>query len=298
MENLVGMKEMYDINIRLNQPLELGGCKHDINETILSFDKAEIAQVQESKNHKQATGGYNNNLLIDWEVDNQATFSISHGILSPTTWAVLSNSKLNQKKIKSVPYKEECDVIEDEDYWYCILKYLPNHIDGDWGIQGNPENLPLPMGRKPWLPLKPLPPARDKFIFCYDVETGRRIMNFEIDRNKIIFKGEHRKVMVDYTFDYNDNIIELSVGNRLFNGFLNLTAKMTTKDYITGEPKTAILEIPRLKLSSNLAMRLGINYDTPVVSDFSFIGYPQESRIDNRIFDLTFLNSELTGDYV
>jgi hypothetical protein len=43
MDNLVGIKEMFDINIRLNQPLEIGKRKYDINETILSFDRAEIA---------------------------------------------------------------------------------------------------------------------------------------------------------------------------------------------------------------------------------------------------------------
>ena len=81
MDNLVGMKEMYDINIRLNQPLEIGGRKYDINETILSFERADLAQVQESKEHKQARGGYNNNLLINWETDKEVSFAITHGIL-------------------------------------------------------------------------------------------------------------------------------------------------------------------------------------------------------------------------
>jgi len=45
MDNLVGMKELYDINIRISQPIELGGRKYDINETILSFERADIAQV-------------------------------------------------------------------------------------------------------------------------------------------------------------------------------------------------------------------------------------------------------------
>jgi len=62
----------------------------------------------------------------------------------------------------------------------------------------------------------------------------------------------------------------------LFNGFLNLTAKTTVKDYFTGEPRTAILEIPRLRLASTIAMKLGTAYDNPVVSDFFFVGYPQE----------------------
>lgn len=100
-------------------------------------------------------------------------------------------------------------------------------------------------------------------------------MNFEVCGKRVIFKAEHRKVMVDYTFDYIDAITELDVGNRLFNGSMNLTGKLTTKDYFTGEPKTAILEIPRIKLNSTIMMKLGTYYDEPVVSDFYFIGYPQ-----------------------
>lgn len=300
MNDLAGMKEMYDINIRLNQPLEIGKRKYDINETILSFERAEISQMKENKTHKQARGGYNNNLLIDWETDKETTFAITHGVLSPTSWAILSNSKLKNKTVKSVSYKEQLDVIEDKDTWIVILKYIPNHVNETWGIQGNPCNESLPMGRKPWLPLKPLPPQHDRFIFCYDMETGARIMNFDICRNQIIFHGEHRKVMVDYTFDYIDDILELGIGNRLFNGFLNLTGKITVKDYFTGEPRTAILEIPRLKMNSSLAMNLGTAYENPVVSDFYFTGYPQEGRLaeQNEICKLTFLKHELTGDYV
>jgi hypothetical protein len=45
-------------------------------------------------------------LLIDWETDKEAVFAIKHGVLSPSTWAILSNSKLNKKGKKSVSYKE------------------------------------------------------------------------------------------------------------------------------------------------------------------------------------------------
>ena len=156
------------------------------------------------------------------------------------------------------------------------------------------------MGRREWLPLKPLPPKPDRFLFCYDMETGNRIMKFEVCGNRIIFRGEHRKVMVDYTFDYVDDILQLDIGNRLFNGFLNLTAKTTVKDFFTGEPRTAIIEIPRLKIQSSLAMKLGTAYDNPVVSDFYFTGYPQEGQKAelNSILKITFLNDELTGEYV
>jgi hypothetical protein len=43
LENFAGIKELYDISIRLNRPLEIGNRKYDINETILNFKTAEIA---------------------------------------------------------------------------------------------------------------------------------------------------------------------------------------------------------------------------------------------------------------
>jgi hypothetical protein len=41
-------------------------------------------------------------------------FAITHGVLSPTSWALLSNSKINEPKFKSVVYKETVHTIEDE----------------------------------------------------------------------------------------------------------------------------------------------------------------------------------------
>jgi hypothetical protein len=43
LENFAGIKELYDVSIRLNKPLEIGSRKYSINETILSFKTAEIA---------------------------------------------------------------------------------------------------------------------------------------------------------------------------------------------------------------------------------------------------------------
>lgn len=299
MEEYIGMKELYDVNIRLNSPVKIGDRQYEINETILSFEKAEIAQINENKIYHAATGGYNNNLLIDWETDKEVGFAIKHGILTPTSWAALSNSKIKKDNKKSIQFQERLLTTEIEDKWVVQLQYEPNNI-GKMGIQGNPDNESLPMGRREWLPLKPLPPSKDYFIFCYDCDTGRKISNFEVIKNQVIFSAEHREVMIDYTFYYNNPTIILEVGNRLFNGFLNLSGKITTKDYGNGEPKTAILEIPRLKLRSSLGISLGISYDCAAVSDFSFTGYPGEGRLpeQNQVCSISFLDSELSGDYV
>lgn len=300
MDTFSGIKELYDVNIRLNNPIEFNGKKFKTNETLLVFKTAEIANISENTASRQARGGYHNNPLINWETDKSMDFAITHGVLSPVSWALLSNSKIDMPKTKSVSYNEILDVIEENDYCYVDLKYKPNHCNCIMGVQGNPCNEPLPMGRRPELMLKPLPPSKDKFIFVYDNENGERIDDFEIYQNRLFFKSPHRHVYVDYTFEYEDKIKVIRVGDRLFNGFLSLSGKMSVKDEMSGEVTTAILEIPKIKLSSSLTMRLGKNYDCSSVSDFYFTGYPDEDirREKQSVCKITFLDKELTGDYI
>ena len=300
MDNYAGMKELYDVTIRLTSPAEFNGRKFNVNESLLVFKTAEIAQINEQKRNVQAKGGYHNTPLINWETDKEMNFGITNGVLSPVSFALLSNSRIELPTMKSVSYNEILNTIEDNDYCYIDLKYCPNHCNCIMGAQGNPNNEPLPLGRRQELMLKPLPPSKDKFIFIYDSETGKKINDFEIYQNRIFFKEFYRQVYIDYTFEYEDKIKVIKVGDRLFNGFLSLTGKMSVKDEMSGEVTTAILEIPKIKLSSNLSMRLGKNYDNSTVSDFFFTGYPDENvrREKQSVCKITFLDKELTGDYI
>ena len=299
MDNFVGIKELYDVNLRLLKPLEIGNKKYDINESVLSFKTAEIAQVQQNKREVQARGGYHNPALVNWEVDREMSFAITHGVLSPVSWALLSNSVLKEPTFKSVQYIETLQTVEDGDYIFADLKYIPNACER-LGAQSNPHLEPLPMGRRPELLLKPLPPSKTKWIFIYDGETGRRIRSFQIYRNRLFLQEQAKVICVDYTFTYEDKIKVIEVGNRLVNGFLRLDGKMSVKDEKSGEVTTAILELPKIKLSSSLSMRLGSNYDNSTVSDFYFTGYVDEDarRDQQSIAKVTFLDKELTGDYI
>lgn len=300
MEDFSGIKELYDITIRNTVPLECNGKKFSPNEPLLVFKTAEIANLNEKKTVAQAKGGYHNNSLINWEVDKEMNFALTHGVLSPISLGLLSNSKIDLPKTKSVFYNETVSVIEEQNYCFTDLKYKPNCCNCKFGIQPNPENEPLPMGRRPDLLLKPLPPSKNKYIFVYDTESGKRIEDFEIYQNRLFFKSSYRKVYVDYTFEYEDKIKVIRVGDRLFNGFLSLTGKMSVKDEKSGEVTTALLEIPKIKLSSSLSMRLGKGYENSTVSDFFFTGYPDENirREKQTVCKITFLNRELTGDYL
>lgn len=295
-----GIKELYDVSLRLNSPLKIGDKQFSVNEEVLHFDRVEFGQIMERKSEVQAKGGYHNIPLINWEVDKETEFVVTNGVMSVTSWALLSNSQVSQKKSYSIPTNEQVQVIEDECYCYTDLKYFPNCCNKQLGAQPNPCNEPLPMGRRPELRLKPLPPSKDKWIFVYDAETGQRIEDFEIWDNRIYFNERYRRVVVDYTFSYNDGAKVIELGNRLFNGFLRLDAKMSVKDEKTGRVSTAILKMPKIKISSGLAIKLGQSYDTSVVSDFYFVAYPDENlvREKQKIIDIAFLDIELTGEYI
>lgn len=297
-DDFYGIKELYDVNIRLNNPVKIGDREYQINESILNFKTAEIAQIQQKTREYQSVGGRHNQLLLDWQIDKSANFAITNGVLSQTSWAVLSNSKLKNLERKSVPFQEELHTIEDNDYCYVELKYCPNTANIQYGVQGNPNMEPMPMGRREELPLKPVPPTKIRWIYCYNAETGLPILDYQIYGNKLFFNKSYRKVSVDYTFTYEDKVKVIEVGDRLINGFLRLDGKMSVKDEKSGEVTTAILEMPKIKLSSNLAMKLGKSYDYSTVSDFYFVGHPEVDNKMDTTFKITFLDKELTGEYI
>ena len=112
MDNYAGMKELYDVTIRLTSPAEFNGRKFNVNESLLVFKTAEIAQINEQKRNVQAKGGYHNIPLINWETDKEMNFGITNGVLSPVSFALLSNSKIELPTMKSVSYNEILNTID------------------------------------------------------------------------------------------------------------------------------------------------------------------------------------------
>ena len=131
-------------------------------------------------------------------------------------------------------------------------------------------------------------------------ETGQKIHNFQIYQNRIFLQEQAKEVIVDYTFTYEDKIKVIEVGNRLLNGFLRLDGKMSIKDERSGKVTTGIMEMPKIRLSSDLAIQLGSSYSNSAVSNFHFTGFIDESerKDQQKIAKITFLETELTGDYI
>lgn len=287
MDDFSGIKELYDVNIRTNKFLEIGDRTYEPNECILTFKTAEFAQLEQRRKEVFATGGYENLPLIDWTSDKELTFSITHGVLSPSSWAILSNSKLVNKEKKSIQFSEKIPVIDNEDYCYIDLKYVPN-VSELFGVPKKSYNLEECQKQ---MELKPIQSNKEKWLFCYDLETGKKITNLFIINNRVFFKELSKKVYVDYTFYYNNIFKSLEIGKRLTNNFFSIDAKMNVKQLTDGEFYTAFLEIPKIKINSTLSFQLGSGYENSIVSDFLFTAYPDENSLKNKrtIAKISFL---------
>lgn len=126
--------------------------------------------------------------MVNWDIDKEMRFAISHGVLSATSWALLSNSAMKIPAEKSVQVYEQHQAIEDGEYCYIDLKYMPNACTDPMAIGPSP-SIQFQHGNcRPDVMFKPLPPSKTKWIFIYNEETGERIKDFEIYRNRIFFK--------------------------------------------------------------------------------------------------------------
>jgi hypothetical protein len=87
----------------------------------------------------------------------------------------------------------------------------------------------------------------------------------------------------------------MNVGKSLTSGFLSLTGKMRVKDDITGQVKIGIINIPKLKLMSDLSMRLG-SHAIPLVGRMDTVAIPVGNRGQKRAMEIIFLGDDIDSD--
>lgn len=259
MEDNFGIKELYDVSLRCNFPLIINGKKYEENEAIIKFDHIQIATISERKIRNYASGGIGNTRLIDWEDTQEVDFVLSEGIISKTGLAILSNSILQKNDENSkitVPYSE----------------ILESNSEGIITTSNNINN--------------------DKTLFIYNVQTGEKVAPIEVSNNNIKIEGKYLSVIVDYTFDYKQNSSSYFIGKRLLNGYLKLDGKFRLRDDEDGHIKTGLIEIPRVKLLSDLSMRLGRDV-SPYVYRFNLAGFPVGDRKEKYVCKISILEKEI-----
>ena len=260
MNELYGIKELYDIVLKATYPIEVGNRVIEEDEIILAFDKIQIGGLQELKERVAARGGYDNRQWVSWETTKETPLSFTQGVFSLDHLSLLSNSQL-------VQVEENKEVI-------LITARESHESDEKCKFEINQ----VPVGK----------------IFVYNKKTGEKL-GFKLSGREITIADPYIDVRVDYQWGYSGGGRILKVGKRLINGYLKLEAKTRLKEDTNGHTVTGIIEIPKLKLMSDLSIRLGRNADPTTVA-FDAIGVPVGVRGNSYVCNFITLNDDIDSD--
>ena len=260
MINEFGFKELYSVTLKATYPIEVGENTFEPGEIIASFDNIQIANFQEIKTSFSAQGGFDNRSHIFWESTKEIKINFTQGIFSKTQLALMTNAKLVSQLDNSgilIGMREE------------------RESDGK-GVIDFSKTLCDP-------------------IFVYDITTGKKITDWSKVDNSLYLNEAYKSVIVDYQYNYVNNYTTMNIGKSLTSGFLSLTGKMRVKDDITGQVKTGIINIPKLKLMSDLSIRVGSDA-VPQVGRLDAVAVPQGARGQSKVMEIIFLSDDIDAD--
>lgn len=284
-----GHKELYQVTLRAKTPMQFGNRYIEAEEPVLYFDNIDMSLLQEQSRPIFARGGWENMPHVIWDERKEVTFTMSDGVMSSIGMSILLSANVAEKQpneVLYIPKREGPFDLNNEHELY--LEHWP--VDSR---------------------------IKKTFIFEYEREVvqrkvyGQRVENktdpfddtqilpclkiFE-DKNLSIPADISRKYVVDYYYKYEDEALIYSIQKERFNGLFSLEAKFYSKDENEGMNYTNILYMPKVRVVSNINLRLGERAD-PTVSTFQVIGLPETvGDYKNLILKTTRLGQDIDGD--
>lgn len=255
-----GLQELYGVTLKTTYPIEISDRTLAIGETVAAFDSIQIANLREVMNRAQASGGYDNRGLVYWETTKEVQLTLNQGIFSKTQLSVMLNAHLAKTSPNTVTLIQR-EAIESDENCIVHLKYS----------------------------------ATNRPIFVYDLVTGKPLEFTIQDNSHLIIGAPFKEVLVDYQYLYDNTAHTITIGKALTNGFLQLDGRTRVKDDITGQTHTGIIHIPKLKLMSELSMRLGRNA-TPIVGTLNATAVPTGDREHTTVMEIVLLDDDIDSD--
>lgn len=256
---MFSFKDLEKVSLKATSNIEIGNRQFVPGETLVYFDKIQIASLDEVRDVRVAEGGYGNPALVFWDTTKELKLRFSQGVFSQEHFALLTNAKLIEQVGVPISITEQEDKETDEE-GTITLKHEP-------------------VGE----------------IFIYNKNTGERITNFTAAGATLDLGTSFLEVLVRYTFNYTNTIYDYKIGRRLVNGFVELEGRTRVKDDVSGQVVTGIIKIPKMKLLSELSIKLG-EQASPVVGRFDALCVPVGSRGNTYVTDFVILGDDIDSD--
>ena len=289
LDEYYGHKELYEVILRAKTPMQFGSRKIESEEPVLYFNNVNMSLLSEQNRPVFARGGWANMPRVIWDERTEATFQMTEGVMSSVGMSILLSANVTTQT-------------KDEPL-YVPMKEGPFPLDVNGGVV-----------LKHW-PVDHT--IKKSFIFDYEREAiqgkkyGKLITNKEDpldpghfipyvqifdDKNFESPADNSRKYVIDYYYKYEQEALIYSVQKERFNGLFSLEAKFYSKDENEGLNYTNVLFMPKVRVVSNINLRLGERAD-PTVSTFNIVGLPETvGNKKNLILEIVRLQDDIDGD--
>ena len=296
MDQYFGHKELYEVVLRAKIPMQFGTRYIEAEEPVLYFNNVNMSLLTEQNRPVFARGGWSNMPRVIWDERSEVQFQMVEGVMSAVGMSILLGANVVSREENTPLYihMKEGPLTMSKDN-VVTLKHWPVHY-----------------------------PLKKTFIFDYERDAiqqklyGQRYIA-ESDQQKLdsgiitlndvipriaIFTDKNcetkaknnRKYVIDYYYKYEDEALIYSVQKERFNGLFTLEGKFYSKDENEGKNYTNLIYMPKVRVVSNINLRLGERAD-PTVSTFNIIGLPETvGDQKNLIMEITRLEEDIDAD--
>ena len=262
MDKEFGMQELYFVQLKSTYPIEIKGKSIAAGEVIAAFDKIQIANFNDIHREVAAQGGYQNRKLVVWNRTEGVNLIFTQGIFSKTQLGLMNNTRLVDIGSNQIVRIAQRDELETDSEGKITLTHAPI----------------------------------DSWIFVYNKETGEKLTGLTfVDETTLQTPLVYKDVIVDYEYGYDNGADVSFIGEDIFEGYVTLEGRSRIKDDVTGETHTAIIYIPKLKITSDFNLTLGANAQ-PVVGKFSGVALATGDRGNSKALEICFLDEDIDKD--
>jgi len=296
-----GIKELYEVVLKAKTPMVFGNRTLETGESILYFEKVNMAVLSEKNNVIMARGGWSNMPRVIWEDRSEVQFSLTEGVMNNTSMGILLSADVahtdGPDKIKVQKTEGPRRLIFEKEQ----LSDLNEEDNNDNNYLFYLEHWPVE------------PDVKKGFIYQFDNGTIQKKVYGDRIPGKTDHEGNERpcikiydnkertqpanpyaQYLVDYYYEYDDEALVYTVEKERFNGLFTLEGKFYSKDENKGINYTNIIYMPKVRVVSDINLRLGEKAD-PTISVFNIIGLPENTGNNKNglILEIMRLNSNI-----
>lgn len=261
----------------------------EADEPVLYFDHIAMSMLSEQNRAIFARGGWENQPKVIWQDRSEVRFQMTQGVVSQFGLGVLLGARVAIKGVDKpiLMHKKEGPMEINEEH-QLFLEH--------WPVENNRKKTFIfdfardSVQKKIYG--KRITGKKDPF----DDKKDRPCLELYEDKELTVLADTNKKYVVDYYYDYGKEALSYTLKKERFNGLFTLEGKFYSKDENEGMNYTNILYMPKVRIVSDINLRLGERAD-PTVSAFDIIGLPETVGDEqNLIVEIQHLGEDLDAD--